>query len=459
MAAALAFIAGCASQPLPTLRAAATPAPAFSQTAPPSAAAAMPADGEWWKSFADPVLDDLVVRAMAANESVDQAGARLQRASAAVRSAHAARGPQAALHGGVIGPSNTSVGDQVSDTSWAGVGIRMSYELDLFDRHGPARQAALGDAEVAQATWRAVRLVVQADTVHTYLALRALESERALLADDVAGRAEALQIAQRQWRHGLISELPLAGLERDLAAARSDAAVLERRQQELTHALATLLGEAPTSWQLPVAAAPWPAALPGVPAGIPSQVLARRPDLAASGHAVRAAQARVGAAQSSALPSVTLTAAGGVAASGLTDLLHQATRMVGVGLLLDLPVFDSGRRAAATQAAMADLEQSMSVHRERVLTSLREVEDQLSALQSAQRQAQAQAPALAMATRSREASSSRERRGLAGRPEVLEARHAEIQQQRIACQIELAQRQGTVALVRALGGGWRSDGA
>ncbi len=459
MAATLAFIAGCAAQPLPALRAATPPPAAFSQGVQSSAAADMPADGQWWKSFADPVLDELVARAMAANESLDQAAARIKRANAAVRSADATRGPQAALHGGAIGPSNSSVGDQVSDTSWAGVGIRMSYDLDLFDRHGPARQAALGDAEVAQAAWRAARLAVQADTVHTYLALRALESERALLADDVAGRTEALQIAQRQWRSGLISELPLAGLERDLAAVRSDAALVERRQQELTHALALLLGESPASWQLPGAVAAWPAALPSVPAGIPSQVLARRPDLAASWHAVRAAEARVGAAQSSALPSVTLTAAGGVAASGLTDLLHHATRMVGVGLLFDLPVFDSGRRSAATQAAVADLEQSMSVHRERVLVSLREVEDQLSALQSTQRQAQAQAPALAMATRSREASSSRERRGLAGRPEVLEARHAEIQQQRIACQIELAQRQGTVVLIRVLGGGWRSEGA
>ncbi|MBP7659109.1 MAG: efflux transporter outer membrane subunit [Burkholderiaceae bacterium] len=449
------LIAGCATTPLPAQRALPELPAAFERSAGDSQAVAAPAaDGAWWRCFDDPVLDELVGRALSGNGSIEQAVARVQRARAAVRSGEAARGPQVGVHGGVIGPSNTSAGDQVADNSWAGVGVRMSYDLDLFERSAPSRQAALADAAVAQATLSATHLVVQADTVHTYLALRALEAERSLLEEDIAGRAEALQIAQRQWRKGLISERPLAGLERDLASARADAAVLDRRQQELSHALAILVGEVPTSWRLPPASVAWPGALPNVPAGIPGEVLARRPDLASSGSAVRAAQARVGVAQSTALPHVTLTATGGIAAQGLGDLIRNASRMVGFGLLLDLPVFDSGRREAATQAAIADLEQAAAAHRERVLVSLREVEDQLSALQAAQRQADATAPALAAATRTRETSTSRAARGLAARPEVLESRHLEIQQQRAALQIDLARRQGTVALIRALGGGW-----
>lgn len=449
------LIAGCTTTPLPAQRALPEPPAAFEGgSAAVLNSTAPAADGAWWRCFDDPVLDELVGRALSGNGSIEQSVARVQRARAAVRSGEAARGPQAGVHGGVIGPSNTSAGDQVADNSWAGVGVRMSYDVDLFDRGAPSRQAALGDAAVAEATLRATQLLVQADTVHTYLALRALEAERALLDEDVAGRAESLQIAQRQWRIGLISERPLAGLQRDLAAAQSDAAVVDRRHRELSHALAILVGEVPTAWRLPPAAVAWPGTLPNVPAGIPGEVLARRPDLASSGSAVRAAQARVGVAQSSALPSVTLTATGGLAAQGLSELLRNATRMVGFGLLLDLPVFDSGRREAATQAALADLEQAVVAHRERVLVSLREVEDQLSALQAAQRQAQASAPALAAATRTRETSDSRAGRGLAARPEVLESRHLEIQQQRAALQIELARRQGTVALIRALGGGW-----
>ena len=416
----------------------------------------MPADGAWWRCFDDQVLDSLIIRATEANATLDQAQARLARARAAVRAGEAARGPQASLYAGAIGPSDTSRHEDVSNTGWAGAGLRVSYDPDLFDRSGPARQAALDDAGVAEAWWQATRLAVQADVAHAYLALRALEAERALLREAADDRDEALQIAQRQFQRGLISEVPLAALVRDAATARADQATLERRHQELTHALAVLLGESPTDWALPPAVHPWPGALPQVPAGIPSEVLARRPDLAATAHAVRAATARVGAAHAAGLPSIQLTASGGLAASGLVDLLHRATRVAGLGLLLDLPVFDAGRREAATQAALADLDGTLAAHRERVWVSLREVEDQLSALEASDRQRQALAPALQAAVRSREVASSRERRGLAARPEVLASHQLEIQQRRALLQAELARLQGTVVLIRALGGGWGS---
>src|SRR5258706_420333 len=225
-----------------------------------------------------------------------------------------------------------------------------------------------------------------------------------------------------------------------------------RRRAELEHALAVLVGEVSSNFALPVEE--WKTALPVIPAGVPSTVLARRPDVSAAQSGMLAAQQRVGVAKAAWFPDVSLTGSGGYASTELGDLFKWSARAWGVGALLSLPVFDGGRRAAGVQNAGAQLDEAVAHYREQVLVAFRDVEDQLSALRLLSEQSGAQADAVASATRTTALSDARYRNGLVSQLDLLDARRSELRNRRQALQVRAAQYEATVGLVRALGGGW-----
>ena len=447
-------IAGCATPPaidsslLPQ-----TPA-AFKEEAPRFVAATpMPADG-WWRAFADAELDELVGRADRSNTSIQVAGARLVQARALLRSSQAQQLPQVGASAGAqrvdgLGLTNLPAGHPVTIYTAA---ANASWEADLFGKLALATKAASLDAAASEALLHDTKLVIEADVAQAYLLLRATDEERRLVRGTVDAYRGTLDLTERRYRAGDVAELDVARASAQVAATESDALALDRRRAELEHAIAVLVGEAASTFS--IEERPWSTALPAIPAGVPSTVLARRPDVQAAQATMLAAQARVGVAKAAWLPDVTLTANGGFASSEISDLFRWSARAWGIGLIAALPIFDGGRREAGVKFAGGEMDVAIARYREQVLVAFRDVEDQLAALRLLADQSQAQERAVRAASRATTLSGIRYRDGIVSQLDLLDAQRSELANRRAALEVKSAQYQATVGLVRALGGGW-----
>jgi outer membrane protein, multidrug efflux system len=408
--------------------------------------------GEWWKAFNDPVLDGLVERANQGNASVRVAAARLAQARAFVRSTDADRslqvgvGASAARARGIVG------GDAGPARGLFAAGADFSYEVDLFGRLSHATEAARQDARSRDALLQSARLLVQADVAQTYLALRALDAERALVQSTLVTYRETLALTERRWRAGDVAELDVARASTEVSSTESDVLALDRRRAQLENALAVLIGEVPSNFRL--TEAEWSTALPQIPAGIPSTVLTRRPDVSAAQNTMLAAQSRVGVAKAAYFPNIALTGFAGYGSTDLSDLFQWSSRAWLLGAIFSLPVLDGGRRKAGIESTNAQLDGAVAQYREQVLVAFKDVEDQLAALRLLNEQSEAQARAVASSSRSTSLSGSRYRAGYVSQLELLDSQRSELRNRRQALQVRADRYQSTVALVRALGGGW-----
>jgi len=445
-------LAGCANIAVTEPHALpATPA-AFSSASPASQAPVV--QGGWWRIFADPTLDALVDRAMAHSTTVQSAGARLAQARAITRGTDAARYPQV----GLSLSSGRAGGDFNRAQNLSGtlheLRLDASYEVDLVGRLSRASRAARLDERAAESLLADARLLVQADVAQTYFAIRALDAERALVRDTVAAYRETLSLTQRRFAAGDVSDLEVARVRTEVAANESQALALDRTRQQLETALAVLTGDVAGTVRLPEAQ--WTDALPAVPAGLPSAMLERRPDVAAARASFEAEQLRVGIAQDAWFPSLSLTAAAGGASAQLSDLFKASAGLWAVNALLNLPLLDGGRREAGVQSAGAHADEAAARYREQVLAAFKDVEDQLSGLTLLQAQRAAQAEAVTAAERAMTLTNSRYRNGAISQLDLLDSQRTTLANRRVALQVKAAQFQATIALVKALGGGWAS---
>lgn len=447
-------IAGCATAPeIDASRLPAAPAQ-FKEEAHWTSAAPAEAQprGEWWKAFADPVLDDLVERAGRSNASVQVAAARLAQARAIAGVVDSQRALQLGVQATASRFGGAVDGASVPASTLGTAGAALSYELDLFGKLSRASEAARLDAQAREGLLQSTRLLVQADVAQSYLALRATDAERSLVRGTLDAYRATLELTERRYAAGDVAELDVARARTEVAATESELLALERRRAELEHSLAVLVGE--TASAFAVEADDWKTALPVIPAGIPATVLARRPDVSAAQSSMLASRERVGAARAAWFPDIALTTTGGYASSELGDLFKWSARAWGVGALLSLPVLDGGRREAGVLDANARLDESIARYREQVMVAFRDVEDQLAALRLLAAQSTAQARAVDAAARATDLSSARYLGGYVSQLELLDARRSELHNRRQALQVRSAQYQATVKLVRALGGGW-----
>ena len=451
-------LAGCASTSTFTPAAAPAAPVAFKEDGGARFANVGPAEaqprGMWWTVFSDPVLDDLVLRAAANNTDIQQAAARVLAARALLRDAQADLLPQVGAQLGAsratIQPGFGAAPGQAANLGTAG--LTASWEPDFFGKLTKTRNAARLDEQSREAALQSTRLIVQSDVAQAYFELRALDAEREIVRQTVAAYADTLRLTERRYQAGDVAELDLARVQAEVAATNSQALALDRERALHEHALAVLLGELPTQFTL--AQTDWTGALPGVPAGVPSTVLARRPDVAAAQLSMQAAEARAGVARLAWFPDVALTANGGYASTDLGDLFKWSARSWGIGALLSLPVFDGGRREAGVQTANAQWDIAAASYREQVLGAFRDVEDQLASLRLLADQAGAQKVAVDASARATVLSDARYRNGLVSQLELLDARRSELANRRVAVQVRAAQYQATVGLIKALGGGW-----
>ncbi|MGN6581891.1 MAG: efflux transporter outer membrane subunit [Bordetella sp.] len=418
--------------------------------------------GAWWKVFGDPALDALEAQAQDANQSLKAAAARLGQARALVRNANADRYPQ--LDAG-FGPMRERAspasqgrpdnGSATSTTLWRAQGS-VSYEADLFGRVSSSVDAATADAQQSAALYRSVLLALQADVAQAYFQVRELDAELQIYRDTVDLRAKTVDLIQHRYEAGDVGELDLDRARTDLESARADAAGVARSRAAAEHALAVLLGKAPSEFSL--SARPIARIAIDIPAGLPSSLLERRPDIAAAERAMAAANARIGVAKAAFFPSLTLTGAGGFESATLGDLFNWSSRtfLLGplVGTALSLPIFDGGRRQANLDRARAVYEEDVADYRQTVLTAFREVEDNLASLRLLHGQTAAQDAALQSATRAAHLSQTQYREGAVSYLDVLDADRTALQQQRASAQLDGDRARTVINLIRALGGGW-----
>lgn len=407
----------------------------------------------WWQVFRDPVLDELEARAAGANTTIQLAAARLAKARSLVRGTDAERAPHLGLRAGAARQSGPVLNAAGREGTLVVAAADLSYEVDVFGRLQQASDATALDARSQEALLENARLLVQADVAQTYLELRALDAEAALVRSTAAAYRDTVAITERRYGNGSVAELDWVRARTELAFIEADALALERRRSQLEDALALLAGESASRFE--IAPDEWKSALPAIPAGVPSSVLTRRPDIWAAQHAMQAAQVRLGLARSSWFPNLTLTASGGAASPEIGTLLQTAMRTWSVGALLGMTLFDGGRREAAVQGANADLAAALASYREQILVALRDVEDQLAALRLLDAQSQVQSGAVDLGSRAVQLADSRYRSGLASQLDVLDARRGELHARREALHVRAAQYQATVRLIRALGGGWK----
>jgi multidrug efflux system outer membrane protein len=423
--------------------------------------------GEWWKAFADATLDDLEARAAAANQEIKAGAARLAQARAVQQNARAGLFPQIGIGAGPTRqrPSPASQGlaadaETTAMTLWRAQGT-VAYEADLFGRVSSGVDAATAGSQQREALFRSLQLAIQADVAQAYFSLRELDALAALYADTVRLRAESSALFQRRFDEGDISELEVASARTELASARSEALGIARQRAVAEHSLAILLGQAPAAFALPPQ--PLTQVTLQVPAGLPSALLERRPDIAAAERAMAAANARIGLARAAFFPRLNLTGSLGYESADLGDLFKWSSRafVMGplVGTLLSLPVFDGGARQAGVDQARAVYDEEAANYQQTVLRAFKEVEDNLAHLRLLSDQTQAQGEAVSAARRAARLSQIQYREGSVSHLKVIDTDRGVLQQQRVAVQLDAERARATVNLIRAIGGGWQSAAA
>lgn len=423
--------------------------------------AASPADdvvrGQWWTIYGDPVLDDLVTRSLAANQDLRAAAARVDEARALAGIARGNAWPQLSVGGELTREQTSKTTDVVFPatlTTNYRVPFVASWEIDVFGRVRRLSEGARADAAAMLATFEATRLALAAEVASSYFALRGADQEIDLLRETKKLREQALSLVTTRFHSGSAAEVDVARAQVEFATTQADLAELQRSRAQLQNALAVLVGE-PAS-QFAVTTTAHPITAPTVPAGLPAQLLERRPDVAAAERRLIAANARIGVAKAAFFPAISLTGNAGYASGDIDKLFQSDSRIWSVMPSVYLPIFQGGRNRANLARARAAFEGSVASYRQATLIAFREVQDALSATRWLQEQASAQLSALAAAQRASALAEVRYNAGYVSYLEVIDAQRTALATQRRSVRVEVDRLNASVALIKALGGGWGS---
>ena len=416
--------------------------------------------GEWWRVFNDPALDGLIGEATANNQSLAVAAARVKQARAIAGIAEADRVPQIGVGVGAqrarLSPleANAAPGTAIAPATSYRAQLSASYEVDLFGRVSSNVAAARGDAGAVEATYRSVLLSLQADVAQTYFRLRSLDAELDTVNRTVALREESVRVTERRFKLGDIGEFDLARARTELSTARAEAIGLQRQRANSEHALAVLLGKPAAAFAAPSRPLSDADALPVIPAGLPSALLERRPDIASAQRTMEAANARIGVARAAMFPALDISAAGGGVGTSLADVFKWSSRSWLLGATLGMPLIDGGRNRANITRSEAALDEAVGSYRQSVLAAFAEVEDNLSGLRVLAGQSAELEAAVVSARRSADLAQKLYDAGRGSYLELLDARRNLASVERGAVQLRGDRALTTVALIRALGGGW-----
>ncbi|HZW72726.1 MAG TPA: efflux transporter outer membrane subunit, partial [Caldimonas sp.] len=448
-------LAGCASTsgitPSAQLAAPATVGAAGAQPQAPVAA-------EWWRSFDDPVLDDLVARATAGNPSLRVAAARTARASANVAAADAARAPlvtgqldalrQRFSENSLYPPP---LAGAIENTATAQ--LNGSWELDFFGRNRAQLDAAIGTERAAIADADAARILLAVNVSRSYVQLARLLEQRSVLDRTLAQRDELFSLTKQRVTAGLDTNVELRQSEGFLPETRQQIEATDEQIALARHAIAALLAEPPDRFDTlaPKLSTLHPIAVPDV---VPADLVGRRADIVAARWRVEAAAGDVAAQRAQFYPNVNLTAFIGFGTLGLDRLFEAGSLQYGVGPAIRLPIFDAGRLRAGLRGRTADLDAAVETYNATLVEAIHDVADQISSTRSVVRQQREQDAALASAEAAYDLATQRYRAGLGSYLTVLNAETNVIAQRRLTTDLRARAIDSQMLLVRALGGGY-----
>ena len=419
--------------------------------------AAAPADaaarGAWWRAFDDPVLDDLESRADRASPTLAAALARYDQARAAARIDSAALLPQVDLVGDASRQrqsANRPGGSSASTYNDVAIGGSLDYEIDLWGRVRATVAAARADAAASASDLASARLSLQAAVADGYARIRGLDAEAALLRQSSEAFARAYDLTVRRHDGGIASGIDVNRARTVLGNARAQISAIANQRAATENELAALVGAVASDFSVPAKGSPLEA--PPVPAGAPSELLQRRPDVAAAERRMFAANARIGVARAAFFPALTLGLSGGFEATR-GDLFSTASSFWGLGPLSSvLTLFDGGRRRAQVSLSRAQYDELAAGYRDTVLAAFRQVEDAIAADRYLGIQAVDQRDAAVAAERTSDLALIRYREGAADYLEVVTAQTDALDAKRALLTVQTQRARASIALVKALGG-------
>lgn len=455
LAAIVLVVAGCASGP--DYVRPAFPSPAVYKEAgqwKPAQPQDADANQPWWARYGDADLDALVAQANAASQDMRIAEAQYRQARAAAQLARAGFLPTVGA-GISVGRARTQTSAGPATVHNNSLTLDASWEPDIWGRVQRSVEAGEAAAQASAADLAAARLSIQAELVQDYLQLRVTDAQKDLLLQTVKEYRKALALTHSQYRAGVATGADVALAETQLYSTSAQAIDLDVQRTQLEHAIAILTGRAPAEVTIPARpAGDLGLALPEVPAALPSQLLERRPDIAAAERRAAAANASIGVAQSAYFPNLMLSAAGGFANSSFSHWLTAPSRIWSLGAALAATIFDGGARRAQTDAAVAAYDATAAQYKRTVLAGFQEVEDNLAALRVLDDERSVQDAAVRSAGVAARASLAQYRAGTATYLSVVTSQSALLTNQRTAVQLRGRQLVASAALVKALGGGW-----
>jgi NodT family efflux transporter outer membrane factor (OMF) lipoprotein len=429
---------------------------------------AAPADtlerGPWWELFNDPELNALAGRVEVSNQNVAAAVARYAQARALVSQQRASLFPTVDLNVGATRSgsrgSSTTTASGTTFTTGGGtrnnyqVGIGTAWEPDVWGRLGRGVSAARAGEQASIADLQAAGLSAQGELATDYFNLRQADAARALQAATIAGYERTLRIAQNRYDAGIVARTDVLQAQTQLANAQTDMLTLERQRANLEHAIAVLVGQPPSTFSLAARPA-WTGIVPQVPFDVPSTLLQRRPDIASAERAAAQANEQIGIAQAAYYPSLSLSGNAGLGAAAIGDLFSASALAWSVGASVAQSIFNGGATRARVESARASLEEASAHYRQTVLTAFQDVEDQLIASRILEQQLVLRQQAAEAATLVEQQLLNRYQAGQVVYSDVITAQVTASTARRAVAQALSDRQVAAVALIQALGGGWR----
>jgi NodT family efflux transporter outer membrane factor (OMF) lipoprotein len=407
--------------------------------------------GEWWAIYDDPALDGLEKQIEISNQTLLAAVAAYRQARAIVAEARSGYYPTVSLVGSGTRSGQQSRG-RAGGNSTIDLTADATWSVDLWGRIRRIVESDVANAQASAADIASARLSAQAQLATLYFELRAADEQKRLFDASVEAFTQSLKITRNQFAVGVAAPTDVVTAETQLEQTRSQAIAVGVQRAQFEHAIATLIGKPASEFSL--APAPLALSVPVAPPGVPSALLERRPDIAASERVMAAANAQIGAAEAAFYPDLTLSASYGFSSTGLAKLFRASNALWSVGGTLVQTVFDAGLRSAQVQAAKAIYDQTVANYRQTVLIGFQQVEDELAALTILAQQAQVEANTVRLAREAERLTLNQYQQGTIPYTTVITAQTTRLSNEQTALGIMQSRLIASVTLVQALGGGW-----
>lgn len=414
--------------------------------------------GNWWKVFGDSQLNALEDQLTISNQDLKIAEARLREARAVVHSNRAAQFPTVSVGPSISGirdsgnqpyfPATKSTGDFI-------LPFDLSYEVDLWGRIRRTVAASREEAQATAADYATASLSLHAELAIDYFELRSADAQKRLLDDTVKAYTDALELTQNRFHGGVAPRSDVAQAQTQLDTTRVQDTDVTVARAQFEHAIAILIGKPPAELSLPEA--PLDLHPPAIPVGVPSELLERRPDIAAGERRMAEANQQIGIARAAYYPTLTLNASAGFQGTSIINWFTWPSRFWAVGPQATETLFDGGRRHAAAEGALANYDGTVAAYRQATLTAFQEVEDNLAALRILEGEAQQQQEAVTASKDSLQLFTNRYKGGVDTYLQVINAQTVALMNERNDVDILRRRMDASVLLIKALGGGWNTS--